>query len=337
MILIFSIENELSTSAVIKWLKHYEQKIIRINANDHTYKFHKINNEGIFFINTITHQIINLLDAKSCWWRRSGLELTNFIREDPHGKFIIKDFDLSVLVNGDKNILKSEAISLKRYIFKKVYDTCDINIGTPWTYNLNKLEVLDIAKEEGLNVPYYEIISNMNQIQHSSIQNEFVTKSIAEGIYEVIDNYSFYSYTELNQKKDFSGSEIPIFPSMIMNSVKKRMDIRTFYLAGKFYSMAIMSQSSNQTKTDFRKYSESKPNKCEVYKLPKTIKQKLERIFKRLSLNSGSVDLIVNQQGEYIFLEINPVGQYAMTSTPCNYNLDKIIAKYLIYGKVEKN
>ncbi|MGS2762063.1 grasp-with-spasm system ATP-grasp peptide maturase [Sinomicrobium sp. M5D2P9] len=335
MILIFSIENELSTSSVIKWLKHYDQEVVRINADDHTYKFCQMNNKGIFFTNTKTDHTYNLLDAKSCWWRRTGLSLTNFLWEDPKEKFIVDGFDLTPLVNGNKSLLKSEAISLKKYIFKRIYDKCKINIGTPWTYSLNKLEVLDIAREEGLKVPYYEIISKTNQILQSKIQTEFVTKSIAEGIYEVVDNYSFYSYTELNLKENYKESEIPLFPSMIMDVIRKKMEIRTFYLDDSFYSMAIMSQSSDQTKTDFRKYLESKPNKCEVYKLPEEIEQKLKRIFKRLTLNSGSVDLIVNQQDEYVFLEINPVGQYAMTSEPCNYNLDKEIAKYLIHGNTK--
>ena len=48
-----------------------------------------------------------------------------------------------------------------------------------------------------------------------------------------------------------------------------------------------------------------------------------------LELNTGSIDLVLGQDGKYYFLEVNPCGQYRMTSDPCNYYLDKLIAKTL--------
>jgi len=335
MILIFSIEHEASTSEVMGWLEHYGEEVIRINSDDDLFKFSLINKDGIYFKNTATNKTYNLLDAKSCWWRRTGISKRNFTLGEPKEEFLVDDLDLTPLVKGPKNLLYTETVDLKNYILKRVYDNCKINIGSPWRYGLNKLEVLDIAASHGLKTPDYEIISNLNQIEKSEIQEEFVTKSIAEGIYEMIDNQSYYSYTESHKKADYTGSDIAVFPSMIMNIIEKQMEIRAFYLDGKFYSMAIMSQSIGQTKVDFRKYSDERPNKTETYQLPKSLEDKLINVFNDLELNSGSVDLIVNEKGEYVFLEINPVGQYAMTSLPCNYNLDKIIAKYLINGNTK--
>jgi ATP-GRASP peptide maturase of grasp-with-spasm system len=335
MIIIFSIENEVSSSDVIGWLEHYGEEVIRINSDDDTFKFSLINKDGIYFKNTRTNKTYNLLDATSCWWRRTGISKKNFTYGTPKEEFIIDGVDLSALVKGPRNLLSSETTDLKDYILRRVYENCKVNIGSPWIYGLNKLEVLDIAKKYDVKTPDYEIISNLNQIVPSNIQEKFVTKSIAEGIYEVIENKSYYTYTELHKKEDFTGSDVNVFPSLIMNAIEKEMEIRAFYLDGKFYSMAIMSQSLGQTKVDFRKYSEKRPNKTETYQLPESMEVKLKKIFKDLNLNCGSVDLIVNEKGEYIFLEINPVGQYAMTSLPCNYNLDQVIAKYLINGNTQ--
>lgn len=49
-----------------------------------------------------------------------------------------------------------------------------------------------------------------------------------------------------------------------------------------------------------------------------------------LNLNTGSIDLIVDTQDNYYFLEINPVGQFGMVSQPCNYYLEKKVAEYLV-------
>ena len=82
MILIFSIENDISTTSVVKWLKHLNQEVIVINPDDNIHKLHKINQDGIYFMNKRTEKIYNLLDAKSCWWRRTGLGQNNFLQTD---------------------------------------------------------------------------------------------------------------------------------------------------------------------------------------------------------------------------------------------------------------
>ena len=40
--------------------------------------------------------------------------------------------------------------------------------------------------------------------------------------------------------------------------------------------------------------------------------------------------MIRDDQGRYIFLEINPVGQFGMLSQLCNFPIEFEIAKYLI-------
>ena len=335
MIIIFTIEQDISSSEVIKLLNSYNQEVIRINSDDDIFKFYEISSKGIFFQNTKTNKLYNILEAKSCWWRRNGLSKKNFINKNLSKPIIINDIDLTSIIKGNNSILIEESKDLRNYIFNKVYNNCSINLGNQ-NFNLNKLIVLEMAKNNDLLIPEFQIFSNKEQIQYQIGEKDYITKSIANGVYTVIKNNSFYSYTEkiessiLNTKTNF-------FPSLAMEMIDKKFEIRTFYLDGYFFSMAIFSQSSDKTKIDFRKYNSIKPNKTEPYKLPKEIEIKLENLFRQLNLNTGSVDLIVDNNDNFIFLEINPVGQYGMVSIPCNYNLDNIIAKYLINGTVEIN
>jgi hypothetical protein len=49
-----------------------------------------------------------------------------------------------------------------------------------------------------------------------------------------------------------------------------------------------------------------------------------------INLNTGSLDFIKSSKdSNYYFLEVNPSGQFGMTSNPCNYNLHEKIANYL--------
>ena len=93
--------------------------------------------------------------------------------------------------------------------------------------------------------------------------------------------------------------------------------------------MAIFSQNDKQTEVDFRRYNKSKPNRNVPYQLPKSIELLLDILMKKINLDNGSIDIIVDNNGKYYFLEINPVGQFGMVSIPCNYYLEKKIANYL--------
>jgi D-alanine-D-alanine ligase-like ATP-grasp enzyme len=97
--------------------------------------------------------------------------------------------------------------------------------------------------------------------------------------------------------------------------------------------MAIFSQQNEQTSIDFRKYSTERPNRCVPHQLPKEIEHKISTFMKAVRLNTGSIDMVVTPTLEYVFLEVNPIGQYGMTSFPCNYNLDFKIAEFLCKTK----
>lgn len=95
--------------------------------------------------------------------------------------------------------------------------------------------------------------------------------------------------------------------------------------------MAIHSQLDAKTNVDFRNYNFEKPNRTIPYDLPKGIKNKIDKLMKELKLNCGSLDMILDLENNYYFIEVNPVGQFGMVSNPCNYYLHKQIAEYLSF------
>ena len=59
------------------------------------------------------------------------------------------------------------------------------------------------------------------------------------------------------------------------------------------------------------------------------MEKKLTLLMKKMNLNCGSIDMIKSKEGEYVFLEINSVGQFGMVSRPCNYYLEEKVADFL--------
>ena len=338
MILILTSQYDYSTNCVIKWLNYYGKKFLRINGDDGAYKFYQLTSGGVYFKNIASGEIVNLSEAKACWWRRPGINQQTIAKKGPTGKLIFNGVDISPFLRGEKSIVSSESADLAEYICGRIYSDCPVNLGRP-KYNLNKLQVMDIAKNAGLKTPDYQVITEPDHIgELNNTYPKTVSKAISNGVYNILGNQRYYSYTELIEK-DFitPGCKTGFFPSLIMQLIEKRAEVRTFYIEGIFFSMLIRSQSTEQTSIDFRKYNSETPNRNEPFKLPVEIENKLTHIFSELDLNCGSADLIIDKEGDYIFLEINPVGQYSMVSEPCNYELDKLIANFLINGSTTTN
>ena len=61
------------------------------------------------------------------------------------------------------------------------------------------------------------------------------------------------------------------------------------------------------------------------FKFPDEIENKIRLFMNKISLNTGSIDMIKTVDGEFTFIEVNPVGQYIAPSNRCNFNLEKLI------------
>jgi ATP-GRASP peptide maturase of grasp-with-spasm system len=196
------------------------------------------------------------------------------------------------------------------------------NINKESNASVNKLIVLEKAKQLGLKVPIYYLAENTLEV----ILDETITKSFSEDMYfeNIFENVNAIGYTAVIDKKVKNN----FYPTFFQEKVEKDFEIRSFYLDNKIWSVAIISQNDDQTKTDFRKYNKTKPNRNICYNLPKEIEEKIDLLMKSLDLNCGSIDLI-KSGNDFYFLEINPVGQFLGVSFKCNYNLEKEIAIYL--------
>jgi len=167
-----------------------------------------------------------------------------------------------------------------------------------------------------------------------------ITKSVSDGLYlfeNTESNTGFFSYTEQLNLDTVAQSPEQFSPSFFQECIDKKFEVRVFFLEDKCYAMAIFSQADEQTKIDFRKYNEQKPNRFVPFILPDEVDEKIKKLFRTLNLNTGSADLIIDKQDNYFFLEINPVGQFGMVSQPCNYFLEKKVAlKLMEYGTAKR-
>ncbi|GEN69032.1 grasp-with-spasm system ATP-grasp peptide maturase [Chryseobacterium rhizosphaerae] len=300
MILIISNNGDTTTTQVIKYLSAMRKPFIRVHE-DEFFEI-KTDKKRIYMVSE-RHQFF-LDEITSTWYRRGRL------------KFKRLSYD-----NDSINIHMDETQHwLEDYVIKTLESKKTINKQT--NSHVNKLFVLEQAQKAGLNVPKYFLAENTDEV----VVNTTITKAITENV--ILDSINKYSdaiiYTSIIEEKEKENFFITFF----QEKIEKDFEIRSFYLSGKTWSTAIISQSDEQTKTDFRKYNYKKPNRKVPYQLPESIEQKTHQLMGLLDLNCGSIDFIKSGNTFY-FLEVNPLGQFLGLSTACNYSLEKEIAQYL--------
>lgn len=327
MVLIESSTADYSTSQVIDWLRYKSsEKIIRLDDEIEIeslslYIGENERNSSITF--KMTSPVI-LSSINSNWYRRGDFRfLTN---------------NISNQQNPIINYFKKYQLSHNNAVIDFLTTMLPNSLNKLKDNNLNKLIVLSAAYDLGLNIPSTIITNKIEDlIQFSEKNNYIITKSIIDSTFSfpvssaqtVIASIPSVkmSYSELLAD---SHRNAPIGLSFAQEYIDKKYEIRTFYIQGDFFSMAIFSQSDINTQIDYRNRPSGNPNRCVPFVLPFHIECKLKQLFDELNINCGSTDIIYTPNEEYVFLEINPIGQYDWVSKLCNYFIDEKIADYLL-------
>jgi ATP-GRASP peptide maturase of grasp-with-spasm system len=261
----------------------------------------------------------NSNEIKSVWFRRSStitpLDIQN-----------ITDIRLR------KNIV-SNTFSEFKYFMESIYHFSGLNkvwLNHYSTVHNDKLLTLISASKLGILIPDTIITTSKQElINFRSKYADIIIKPIFNVELFKVDEMTYMTYTELLEKQTIDNLPNYIFPTLCQEHVEKDFEIRSVFLNNKIFSMAMFSQKDNQTKIDFRKYNFVVPNRTIPYQLPLKLEKVIIKLMKELNLNSGSIDFIKTKSGQYVFLEVNPVGQFGMTSYPCRYGIEKEMALFL--------
>ncbi len=317
-------EHEQSTLDLIDWLDYLGLKFYRINGID-IYKKIRIELNKNHLKILIGDELIDIMSFSAIWIRRwytmKNLKEMTLDFSQNHSNGMVST------LNGH---LWRERFTLNEFITKCLneHPRC---INKKGLMSLNKLYVLKIATSLGIDIPYSFVFTSKKELSNiipTGKEKSVVNKSISEALDLSYKEHFFMGYTTpVSNMSTYLDSNFA--PSLVQLNVQKEYEIRSFLIGENIYSMAIFSQSNKQTSTDFRIYDDNYPNRYCPYKLPKKLEKKLIALSKSLDIQTGSFDLIKSKDKNYYFLEVNPEGQYGMTSLPCNYFLDREIALYL--------
>jgi glutathione synthase/RimK-type ligase-like ATP-grasp enzyme len=118
--------------------------------------------------------------------------------------------------------------------------------------------------------------------------------------------------------------------------IPKACELRVACVAGKTFAGALDASGTSRGQTDWRRVA---PEDCRWQKaqLPAEIASGLKALMSELGLVFGAVDLICTPSDEYVFLEVNPGGEWGMLERDLDLPISEAIAEALLENYVHSH
>lgn len=315
-VLIISNKSDITSDFIVKQLKEKEIDFFRFNTDELTKTISctlDLCKNSFILYDANKNEKINLNEITAVYFRRPELP-------------IIESDDLN---RGEINLIQNEIL----YTLEGIYTLLRKAYWISPIYSIreaeNKIFQLEVAKELNLKIPN-SIISNqyedVNEF-YSNCDENCIIKPIKSGLIEE-ENESKVIYTNLLDKIPSSREQINSCPNFLQSHIIKKGDIRVTMVGEKAFATMIHSQENTKTKVDWRINQDFL--KYTRIELPSDIHIKCVQLLRYLKLRFGAIDFVLDKNEEFIFLEINPNGQWAWIEKLTGYQISHEITNLLV-------
>jgi hypothetical protein len=122
---------------------------------------------------------------------------------------------------------------------------------------------------------------------------------------------------------------IALCPMTFQEKILKALELRVTIVGHDVFAASIDSNQVESGRTDWRRAMDELSPHWKPYELPTRVRSELLTLLDRLELNYGAIDVIVTPDGRYVFLEVNPVGQFGWIEDAVGYPIAASIAGLL--------
>ena len=158
------------------------------------------------------------------------------------------------------------------------------------------------------------------------MDKEVIIKPITHAKISNGKNSTFIYTSRIDQKLIDNLSEFDLTPCIYQKNIHKDYEIRVTVVGENVFPSAVYSQSDKETLQDWRR------KKLAFFKvdIPDAISSMCVNLVKEMNLSFGAIDLIKTVNGEYVFLEINPNGQWAWIENQTGMPIANSLIDYLV-------
>ena len=303
MILIITHKTDFTADFVVNKLNQRGINYQRLNCEDILLKEFSFK-----FNNDFEYSLLNKNNYESVWFRRTKLP------------------EIQGLSNEETIYVLSEIDGL----FKNIFSSLPAKWLSPpvSVYQAeNKLLQLKIAKRIGFKIPNTLVTNSKSELESFYRENsrDIILKPLSQTRVSNEDNTAFIFTNVVPQNLIEQVEEFDLTPCIFQRNIPKDYEIRVTVVGEKIFAAAVYSQSDEEAKIDWRR----KSLVFNEVQLPDEIENLCIQTLKELNLGFGAIDLIKTPEGEYIFLEINPNGQWVWIENQTGQKISDAIIEYL--------
>jgi glutathione synthase/RimK-type ligase-like ATP-grasp enzyme len=312
MIAIVSEENDVHAQAVMSELESQGASYSLINFSK--YPAHSsltINfdaNEDKSNAQWREHEkLLNFNDFKVVWWRRP------------------QQFQIH------PDVLRAEDINFAFREAESALSGLWLTLDAFWINHPNLTEVagrkvyqLKIAQNVGLHIPKTRITNNVEDAK-AFIKTLGTENTVYKAFLGTEKTWRETRVLKPNEL-DFI-SNVQYTPVIFQEYIPAGVDFRITIVGDQIFPAAIHSRGT-EYEIDFRMVMGSA--KIKEATLPKAVTKSLFALMKKLDLTYGAIDMRQTPDGEFIFLEINPAGQWLFIEEATGQPIAKALAELMI-------
>lgn len=252
-------------------------------------------------------EVIPLNDCRVAWWRRpQPFTLDPALRAEPGRSFALNE--------------SFEAIAG----LWQCLDALWINHPTREEVAARKAYQLKVAQSLGMRTPHTCITNDPERAR------EFIA---GHGPERTV--YKAFSATEAawRETRVLREGELALIdsvryaPVIFQEYIEADIDLRVTVIGKKIFAAEVHSQATAY-KVDYRMDMASAT--MGAHKLPAALERKLHAFMDRMGLIYGAIDLRRKPDGEYVFLEINPSGQWLFIEERTKQPITEAFVDYLL-------
>jgi hypothetical protein len=140
-------------------------------------------------------------------------------------------------------------------------------------------------------------------------------------------------YTALLTHQNLVDDSLRLTPGIFQELVAKVCEVRLTMIGRRAFAAKILSQETKDGRLDWRRaYGQLHWEPCEI---PADLKEKCWGLMQELGLVFGCFDFAITPEGEYVFLEVNEMGQFLFVERYCGLPLLDAFVSFLLDGRVD--
>jgi glutathione synthase/RimK-type ligase-like ATP-grasp enzyme len=174
----------------------------------------------------------------------------------------------------------------------------------------DKPRQLAVAVSLGFQIPQTIVTNDQKAALRFADRHNIIGKPLRHALLERGETGEVLFTSRLSRADLEDGAAVSLAPCILQHEIAKKCDVRVTVVGNDVFAVAIWSQTTADTATDWRKGSN--PDLVhEAIELPAELSARCVALTQSLGILFGAIDLVLDKDDNYWFLEINPNGQWA--------------------------